>query len=681
MAPVLRLTVSLAFVAFGAIGLAAWQQTAGSQITPPPGTGFILGKAVDGTTGRPLSGAVVSLSSVAQVVAAPGVVATGAPPATLSRFPIRVVTDGNGAFVFRELAGGSYSMFATRAGYASSAVGRSSASDSSSQLITLGDGEKRGGVTLRFWKYGAISGTVRDEAGEPVIGISLRIFRRGLAGGRVRLTSFGNMPTTDDRGMYRSAELAPGDYVVGVITTQAAVPVSIHEALDASVKDGSGNEFRRQLDRSGSTILGGLSLATGGRRVGSWLLQGSTDFGTATVMNPPGSDDRLFVYPATFYPSAHAISNATVLTVGAGEERTGTDFHLKPVPSVRVSGRLVGGDGEEANTALSLVPAAAADAQRDYDLATATTFADATGAFTFLGVPQGEYTIRVLKVPPRPVITGSTMTTVIQTGSGGMISSSTGVGPTPPPPIPPEPTWWARVPVTVADREVTGLTVTLQRGARLSGRIEFEGAGERPTGDRMRTVSVTIEQADGRTSSTSQFTLQRGVVDAAGQFKTYQLPAGQYVIRAAGVAGWTMKSATVNGRDAADTPFDLNDDDVSNIVVTFTDRISELSGTARSAKGPDETGTVFLFPADPSLWTDTGPAPRRFRTARAGTDGKFRFPSLVPGDYYAVATAGGAPADWQDPRFLQRLAAVASRITIAEGEKKSFDVEMKEVRR
>ena len=51
------------------------------------------------------------------------------------------------------------------------------------------------------------------------------------------------------------------------------------------------------------------------------------------------------------------------------------------------------------------MPVSTGDVQRDYDLATATTFADATGAFTFLGVPSGDYIIRVLKVPPRPIVT------------------------------------------------------------------------------------------------------------------------------------------------------------------------------------------------------------------------------------------------------------------------------------
>src|SRR6185503_7019274 len=251
MAPELRLTGSLAVLVFCSALSAAPRQLAGGQAAAPTPGGFILGRAVDGTTGKALAGAQVSLNSATQTAPA----LAGAPPATLSRFPMRVISDGNGAFVFRDLPAGSYSITATRSGYAVAALGRNSATDTGSQLVTLTDGEKRGGVTLKFWKFGSISGTVRDEAGESLIGIQLRIFRRAVLGGRLRLTSFGNMPTTDDRGIYRAGELAPGDYIIGVVTTQATVPISIQDLYEASTKDGSSSEFRRQLDRAGSTVL------------------------------------------------------------------------------------------------------------------------------------------------------------------------------------------------------------------------------------------------------------------------------------------------------------------------------------------------------------------------------------------------------------------------------------------
>jgi hypothetical protein len=189
----------------------------------------------------------------------------------------------------------------------------------------------------------------------------------------------------------------------------------------------------------------------------------------------------LYIRPPTI-PHRQPSRQQTVLTIASGEERTGVDFRLKPVVTSRVSGRLVGPGGDEGFTALSLMPVGTQDVQRDSDMASATTVADNAGAFTFLGVTPGEYVIRVLKAPPRPVPTSS-MSTVIQTGSTTIMS---GGGPSVPTPIGNDPTFWAATPVTVGDRDLSGVVVTLQTGARITGRLEFDGtageAADRPAG-------------------------------------------------------------------------------------------------------------------------------------------------------------------------------------------------------
>ena len=43
-----------------------------------------------------------------------------------------------------------------------------------------------GVVTLPMWKHAAISGSIVDEAGEPVIGVPVRVMRRTMPGERRR---------------------------------------------------------------------------------------------------------------------------------------------------------------------------------------------------------------------------------------------------------------------------------------------------------------------------------------------------------------------------------------------------------------------------------------------------------------------------------------------------------------
>src|SRR5579862_8156328 len=77
-----------------------------SPQTPPQPlpTGLILGSVVDAATGRPVSGAIVTLQGV------------GNAP--------RAMTNASGQFVFRKLPKGRFGLTATKPGYVEGAYGR-----------------------------------------------------------------------------------------------------------------------------------------------------------------------------------------------------------------------------------------------------------------------------------------------------------------------------------------------------------------------------------------------------------------------------------------------------------------------------------------------------------------------------------------------------------------------------
>ena len=59
------------------------------------------------------------------------------------------------------------------------------------------------------------------------------------------------------------------------------------------------------------------------------------------------------------------------------------------------------------------------------------------------------------------------------------------------------------------------------------------------------------------------------------------------MIRVGGVpTGWALKSITLNGQDITDTGYDFKSgSNVTGIVVTLTDRLTDLSGSVRDARG------------------------------------------------------------------------------------------------
>jgi len=200
-----------------------------------PPTSLLMGVIIDPLDGQPVPNAEVRL--------------TGAPQGTPNTL---VLADEDGRFVFLALPRGTYTITATKPGYAEGAYGRRRPTGLP-QALTLNDDERLGDLKIPIWKFAAVTGRVADEAGEPVIGVAVRALQRTVVAGRERLAP-GPTARTDDRGLYRLASLTPGEYAVAVPTTQVSAPDSIVDLYvqrrQGPLKPGE-SDFMRDLSFSG----------------------------------------------------------------------------------------------------------------------------------------------------------------------------------------------------------------------------------------------------------------------------------------------------------------------------------------------------------------------------------------------------------------------------------------------
>lgn len=615
------------------------------QTEAPAPTGLLMGVVVDAQGAQPVPHAEVTLA--------------GAPPSV--RTP-RVLTDAQGRFVFMDLPTGSYTITATKAGYAEGALGRQRPGGEM-QPIALADAERHGDLEIPLWRLASISGRVVDEAGEPLVGITVQVLPRSIVAGRQKFTP-GAVAMTDDRGMYRVASLVPGAYAVAVPFSQTMAPLSVVElARQGSLTTGplrpGESDFGRELSFSAAPSTLNQLVRTPAQTVGTMAVMSTGAGRRLPNASMSSAGERAYVYPTQFYPSASAAADATVVTVGSGEERAGVDLQLHLAPTSRLSGIVRGPEGPMI-AALSLVPDTD-DLSTDSGLEVATTFSDSAGRFTFLGVPHGRHQLRAVWVQ-------------VPVGSGGSRGA-------PPPqtreaaPAPPRPalggfTLWSSETVVVGEKDVDDYAVTLRPGFRVSGAATFAGATAPPPPDQLRRIVAVFEPADGRPLVST--TIGRGQFDEQGNLSSYQLPPGRYFVHVTGApTGWTFESATVSGRDMSTVPV-LIDRDVVNMTVSFTDRPSSLAGQVHNGSGGlDATATVLIFPADASGWSGYAMTPRRLRAVRVGRDGHFQTVGLPAGDYLVAAVADEATADWQDPVVLKAVARVATRVELSAGESRS----------
>lgn len=586
----------------------------GTRPQPAPvGTGEISGVIMMSGTNQPARKARVSLS---------GAELRGGRSA---------VTDDSGRYTFTALPAGRYNLSASRPGYISATYGQRQPGRPGTQ-IQLADGQKFR-ADLQIPKGSVITGTVLDEHGEPAPQTSVRVMRYVNVNGE-RTLQGRNAATTDDRGIYRIFGLMPGEYVVCATPRNTMLPdfqrteVELRALQEAATQVPA--EQARQLRERITAIQGSM---------------------------PPPGEQNPSGYAPICYPNAIATSGASAVTVGIGEERTAVDLQLQLAPLANVEGTVINSTGAQlTQTNVTLT----SDASQGPSMLNLSARPDAEGRFRISNVPPGQYRVNARSTiqPPRPP------------AAPGPAGGRGGGGRGGPPAQRVQPiTVWASADVSVDGRNLSNVVLSLQQGVTVSGQITFDGTATPPADLTRMRVSVTPVGNNPFGGSGV------GQVDAAGRFTVPGVPPGRYRLTATGAPGFTPESAVINGQDALDFPFEVKGSQpIGGVTITLTDRRTELTGTVVDDKNqPAVDYTIVVFPADSRYW---GGAARRTQMIRPGTDGKFTFRNLPPGEYRIATPVDMEPGSLTNPEVLQQLEGASMRVTLQPGETKIQNIRL-----
>lgn len=625
-----RLLICLLLVHFGADQ---------APQTKPIEDAMVTGRVIDAGTGTPVPAAIVALQP-------------SAGPATSVQ---RVLTDDEGRYFFDRLAPGMYSITTTKSGWISGSYGRKRI-DGGGLPVELTEHEKKSSIDILTWKYGVISGQIVDEFQEPLVDIEVRAVRRVLVSGK-RQMMFAGSARTDDRGVYRLGGLIPDEYSV-------FVPTTVMSGAMTFPAGGASQEWLRTMTGDGTAPMSfDFDAGVLGRNGTSFV---RSPLGVSSI--PPSDAAWLAVTPS--FAAAFGVAGATWFTIASGQERGGVDMMLKPSVTYPISGTLTLPEGSPANLALHLLSAGLEDFPL-FDVATA--HADASGKFTFYGVPNGEYVIRVVRAPLAPDarlgVASTTNTTFVMSSNRDRPGSMA--------PLATEPLWHVTQKVSVANAPVKDVQLVMKPGPRVSGRVEFVGASARPNADAWRSATVSLEAANGYRPTSPP----RGQFRDAEAFAIESVRPAEYYVRATAPSGWFVKSIMWQGHSLVDAPLALGTSDVADVVITFTDQPAMISGDVYgSDEQPALTATVLVFPVDPELWIDYGRVSPRMDAARVNHLGKFSTKPLVDGAYYMIALADETVADWQDPATLAKLAKIAKQVTVRDGETSHENLKLERIR-
>jgi len=361
--------------------------------------------------------------------------------------------------------------------------------------------------------------------------------------------------------------------------------------------------------------------------------------GTPRPTAAPTPPPTKYSYSRTYYPDSVDPLAAQVLSLGPADARDGIDLHLQFLPTSHIEGTVIGTDGSPAHGVNMVL------FRHNRVGANPTTFffAQPTGHFTTGSLPPGPYTIFA-------------QTSATQDA----------------------PRLWALQDVTLGGPEPAIVSLTLQPAMIITGRLTFDASTLQPPDPTKVIVSLMPLQGTNAPLNPDQ----RPTIDASGMFTLRGVTPGRFTLRAVvpgaaarpGAPVWSVGSVTMGGQDVTDLPLEIGTANPPPVTVTFTDRVSTLSGVVTAPAGQSGSDYfVVVLPANSEYWA---PLSRRIRSTRPGLDGHYEFVGLPPGEYGLAATTDLDPSDLQDSSVLAELAAHAVHVTLGLGEKQTFDLKL-----
>ena len=546
--------------------------------TTPTGTAALGGVVVADASSKPLR-----VATVVAIGAFTGV--------------LRVTsTDSDGRFLFTNLPADAYTVAASKAPYLGAVAGAKRAARPGSTVV-VANGASNTTLTIRLPLAAVIAGTITDDMNQPASALVMAQ-RRQTRNGETALVTTGGMVPTDDLGRYRIYGLPPGDYVVSAVRPGA--PPFRPRALSESDVDAA--------LRAAANAAGDLPAST-----------------------PAGPIGRTIAY---FYPGVARASDASVLTMSPGDERSGIDIRVDRVSGARVDGTVVTAGGQPLRQAAVIMTSGGAFS---------TTYGAqvlADGRFLLSDIPPGTYAL--IATSQRPA---------------GLFG-------------------FASVDVT-GD---TSVNVVMRALMSIPGVMRFDGASPpSPAGLTAPFTSLSTQTVPNGAGPGARPIATPSMSD--GSFLVTGLTPGRYLFGGSAYLGpnaatttWTLQSIVADGRDITDLPVDITPETLPKaLVVTLTDKWQGVSGKLQNGEGqPAIDYTVVIFPADKNYWTFGS---RRIATARPASDGTFTLgnsgiASLPPGQYVLAAVTDISKDEQYDPALLNQLLAAGTPITLVPGERK-----------
>jgi hypothetical protein len=566
-----------------------------------------------------------------------------------------VTADDGGKFTFRDLAPGQYRLTVTRDGYVAGEYGQRSPTGVGVPIVLAAQQQFKD-ARIALTPAGTITGRLLNRYGEPAANVNVQALRYTYQDGRRTLTPVQTI-ATNDLGEYRLFFMPPGQYI---ISAQPANPMAVEPG---------GTVFVQAARGSGPAALGGLGAQLGVGGVTRITVMGANSAGEAfggpvgpgmpappppPPPIPPGfvSDDSNLFLPV-YYPGTTDVTSASPVDLRAGGIVGGINLALAEARPVRIRGQVLNGGRPAAGAQVSIFlhnnPGGSLTVR-------SAAVNNETGAFEFRNMAPGGYEIVASMNAPGP---GAMIMATPLGNAAGITPANVGRG------RPSAPVLGARAQVDVLTSDIDGVSLQLETGFDISGRVAFEGQSANNT-QTLPGLRIQL-QSEPRTPVLAV----PGVAsEADGTFVLSGVTPGTYRLSVAGLPrNVYIKAARIGGVDILNGGIRIDSEPRGGLEIALGNAPASLDVVVRDDRQlPVAAVTVALVPEGAQRRYDV------YRSATTDAQGRIHLDGVVPGEYKVYAWESVENGAWTDPDFIRNYQNSGVAVRASEGSSATAEV-------
>jgi hypothetical protein len=608
------------------------------QITP---TGSIEGSVVRSGTTDGISRAKVTLTPLQSSVAGQA-----------------VIVDGDGKFAFRNLQAGQYRISASKDGYVTAEYGQRGP-NGSGVAITLTAQQHATDIRIGMTSTGAIGGRIVNRYGEPVGNANVQALRYTYQDGKRVLNSVQSV-RTNDRGEYRLFWMTPGQYIVSA-QPQEQLSVDAGGTIFFQGPRGGGGPGGLLGPNGPQLGVGGVTRITIDGGPGAFI--GSTGPGGAPPPPPPPPPvpvDNPETYLPVYFPGTTDVTSATPIDLRAGGNIDGVNLTVVDVKPVRIRGQVMSGGRPAAGAQVSFYQRSNSNG----NLTVRGVTANDTGAFEFRNVAPGSYEIAatVNAAGPGVVLLGTPLGAAAGLTTANAVGGRGGRNPN-------QPVMGVRVPVDVNSADIDGISLVLENGYTVAGKLTADGVTSNDVLSSLTNVRILL-QSD---PLIPPLAIAPSSPEADGTFSINGVTAGTYRLTIAGLPrNIYVKTARFGGADVYSGGLRIEGDPRGQLDIVLGSTPGSLDAVALDEKQMPESGVTVALVPDPSQVKRID----MYRNATSDASGKVHWDGLIPGDYKIFAWEDIENGAWADPEFMRNFDGRGTSVHIDERGRATVNVKV-----